>query len=331
MTVLPCSRCGAELRAGAKFCTTCGANVASDATVTPIGRPPDLEVTPPEVPFLVEGAENITEDDAEVPAKPSVSAMWQARDWGGLTKLLLGGQGALGALGGVLVIWFVTSFLSHRLWTLLRWPAEQIQGRISARNCSSLQAGTWDMYVCSARVGFFRVLGPLVVVLLSIVFRKPITAVIRRLRDRLPAGGGLVSPVVVAMLFTMAYSQIHRDTTTADLGPLIPQKTFPAAIAVFTYLAMRVGPRLTSHMGWFFRRRDRIPMVPRIVLAILIPVVYSYFLTNEDRVTDPARKEQLVIMASMITSYLAVVPTSGRFTGNPRSWFRRTTSEAARP
>ena len=324
MTARPCSHCGADVRDGAKFCTNCGTSVGTELRAAAASATTDIEVTPPEIPEGIDVA-------SEETAKPSVSAMWQERDWGGLAKLLLGGQGALGALGGVLVIWFLTSFLSHRLWTTLRWPAEQIQERIGDRNCASLQPGTWDMYVCSARVGFFRVLGPLVVVLLSILFRKPITALTRRVRDRLPAGGGLVSPVVVAMLFTMAYSQIHRDTTTADLGPLIPQKTFPAAIAVFTYLAMRVGPRLTSHMGWFFRRRDRIPMVARIALAILIPIVYSYFLTNEDRVTDPARKEQLVIMTSMITSYLAVVPTSGRFTGSPRSWLRSSYNRGITP
>lgn len=324
MTAHPCPHCGADVRAGAKFCTTCGTSAGTEPTTAAVTASGEIEVTPPDVPATVAIA-------TEEPVKPSVSTMWQERNWGGLAKLLLGGQGALGVLGGVLVIWFVTSFLSNRLWTTLRWPAQQIQERIRDRDCASLQPGTWDMYVCSARVGFFRVLGPLVVVLLSILFRKPLTALIRRIRGRLPAGGGLVSPVVVAMLFTMAYSQIHRDTTSADLGPLIPQKVFPAVIAVFTYLAMRVGPRLTSHLGWFFRRRDRIPMPARIALAILVPIVYSYFLTNEDRVTDPARKEQLVIMASMITSYLAVVPTSGRFTGSARSWLRPGSSKGTNP
>lgn len=320
MTAAACSRCGAELRPGAKFCTACGATVSAGAvTAAPVGTAA-LEPTPPELPRSLRGSEGTD----EATPRPSVTALWQARDWGGLAKAILGGPGPLGMIGGVLATWFVTSLLSHQLWTTLRWPAEQIQERIGARDCASLQAGTWDMYLCSARVGFFRVLGPLVVVLMSILFRKPITAVVRRLRDRLPAGGGLVSPIVVAMLFTMAYSQIHRDTTTADLGPLIPQKTFPAAIAVLTYVALRSGPRLTSHLGWFFRRRDRLPIAVRMSLVVLLPILLSYFLTNEDRVTDPARKEQLVIMATMVISYLAVVPTSGNFTGTPRSWFHRT-------
>lgn len=300
-----CSTCGAPLRADASFCTTCGTPVDAprEPTSTDTVPPPTSGQPTPE----------------RGPAAPSTT------DWGTFSRQLLGGSGPLGAIGGLVVVWFVSAFLSRQLWDVLRWPAEQVQDFVSQRDCTAYQPGTFDMYTCSIRVGFFQVLGSLVVVLIALVLRRPIVAGINRIKKQLPAGQNLVAPLASTMLFTMAYAHMHRDTAAQE--GIVAQKTFPAFVGVATFVIGRFGPTIARKLAGPLTKRDRVPLLLRVPLAMLVPIGLSYLLTNQDRVTDPAKKEQWVILVSLVVGYLAVVPRSGRLQLGGRL-LRRTTRGA---
>lgn len=284
-----CPSCAAGVRSGATFCTSCG---------RPIVRAPEPSALAPS-----EGAADVEDGERASETEPETL--------GDLVGRFLGGPGPLGAIGGLLAVWFVGGFLSRQLWGVLGWPAEQVQGFVSERNCIGEVPGTWDMYLCSARVGFFQVLGPLVIALMALAFRRPLGAAMGRLRKKLPAGQSLVAPLAATGLFTMAYSPMHADT--AGQEGIVSQQTFPAVVGVATMVMSRFGPAIAAKLQRQLAIRDRVPVLLRVPLALLVPVFLAYVLTDQDRVTEPARKEQLVILVTLAAGYLAVLPRSGRF------------------
>lgn len=294
-----CSTCGAGVRADATFCTTCG---------TPIARVP-APASPEPAPAPAEPAP-APAAPGSTPTDPAPDAAAQPETLTDLARRFLGGPGPLGAVGGLAAVWVLGGFFSRQLWGVLGWPAEQVQSFVSERNCIGETPGTSAMYLCSARVGFFQVLGPLVIALLALGFRRPLGTAMARLRTRLPAGQSLVAPLAATTLFTMAYSPMHADTAYQE--GLVSQKTFPAVVGVATMVMSRFGPAIAAKLQRPLAIRDRIPVLLRIPLALLVPIALAYVLTDQDRVTDTARKEQLVVLVTLATGYLAVLPRSGR-------------------
>lgn len=195
-------------------------------------------------------------------------------------------------------------------WSILGLPARAISEVIPDGNCTTLTPGTSAMTWCSARVGLMRVLGPMLVVLAMLFLRKPLSKVTRLTSAKLPRNlRFLVAPTMATGLFTMAYAEIHRST--ADQSGLVPQRIFPVVIGLFMFALSRGGPALSRKLGGFFRVRDKVPVWVRIPIALLPPLLIGYTMMKGDVVTDTARKEQLTILLSLATMFLAVAPRSG--------------------
>jgi hypothetical protein len=278
-----CPGCGTAVTPGARFCSTCGAE-----------QPPAVPPAPPPAPR----GSSTPATGSTAPANGSEGAPSGGSD------------AAAGVLGGFLVL-VVSAAVVLVGWPVLGLPARLLGSVVPAGDCISEVPGTRAMYLCSARVGFLTALGPILVAAAAVLFRKPLATLVRRATaGRVPPGARfLVGPALATALFTMVYAELHRHT--ADDTGLVPQRVFPIVAGLFMHLVARTGPSLNHRIGGFLDVRDRVPVPLRIVLALALPLGLALLITNEDRVSDPARKEQIVILSSLATGYLAVVPRSG--------------------
>jgi hypothetical protein len=73
----------------------------------------------------------------------------------------------------------------------------------------------------------------------------------------------------------------------------------------------------------FFDRRDSIPAAFRILVAFGVPLVFAYVTNNQSPVTNTARKEQTVVLLTMVTTFLMVLPRSGDLAGKAQSFMGR--------
>lgn len=214
----------------------------------------------------------------------------------------------IGAQIGLSLI--VSLALSRVGWTVLGLPAHLIDVAIPDANCASLTPGTPQMYACSAAVGLVAVLGPLIIVAVAFVFRKQLGQAMRASSGALPSRFRfLAAPTVATGLFTMAYAEIHWNTA-AESG-LVPQRYFPAVAGLFLLVATKLGPQFTPRLSAVFDIRDQIPTALRLPLALLFPLLFSLVITYQDSVTQTALKEQLVILLSLASTYLAFIPRDG--------------------
>jgi hypothetical protein len=171
------------------------------------------------------------------------------------------------------------------------------------------------MYLCAARVGLLNLIGPIVISVVLVSLRRPISDLNRRFRPRVPSKWAfLISPLLATAFFTMAYSGIHWET--AARGGILPKQAFPALIGVIAY-AVPFGVRaLNKARPAIFDRRDKVPTVLRVVLALLIPLVLSFFWTNTALdVREPVVKEQVVILLATALGIFAFIPRSGSLRG----------------
>jgi phosphate starvation-inducible membrane PsiE len=64
-------------------------------------------------------------------------------------------------------------------------------------------------------------------------------------------------------------------------------------------------------MPAFFERRERLHVALRILITVAIPTLVSLLITNQDRVTDTALKEQFVVLLGLALAYLMLSPKGG--------------------
>ena len=210
-----------------------------------------------------------------------------------------------------LIVGIVPSYL---LWPILAIPGKILKDAIPRGNCRSETPGTTAMYFCSVKAGTLTALGPFLTLVVALSFRQPLAAQLRKLTSRLPTNStALVTPVVATAMFTMVHAAVHDKT--ADQTGLVPQRMFPALIGLFTFAAGRAAPAVARRYGGAIDRRNRAPIAVRVVVALAVPLASSYFLTNQNSVTDTALKEQLVALLTLGTSYAALVPRDGDFLG----------------
>ncbi|MEK7215695.1 MAG: hypothetical protein AAB289_08890, partial [Chloroflexota bacterium] len=115
--------------------------------------------------------------------------------------------------------------------------------------------------------------------------------------------------ITATLFFTISWSGAH--TATALQSGILPQTMFPAVVGLFTFAVVRYGPPLQRSLVSFFDVRDRYPMKLRFGVAILVPFLASLLITFESRVSQTALKEQVVVVISLVTGYLAMAPRSG--------------------
>lgn len=291
-----CSACGASVPATLRFCGLCGAPVglvAAPAGPAAVGSPPP---TAPPAPAA----------STATPSSGSVRSFVQ----GTLLPFLRSAQEeptGLQASGVVLITCALFSFLS---WDILGLVTQIVGALIPRGNCASLQPATPIMYACSAGVGLLAMAGPLVTMGVIYVFRRQLTEGAKRLAPRLPLETRfLIAPTIATAIFVISWAGMHY-ATAGETG-LLPQRFFPGAIGLFTYVVTRFGSSLQARLGPFFDFRDRYPSKARFAAAILLPLVISLVITAEARVSQTAMKEQLVVVISLATGYLAVAPRSG--------------------
>jgi hypothetical protein len=204
--------------------------------------------------------------------------------------------------------------VSYVLWPVLAVPGNILKDVIPRGDCTNEVPGSSGMYTCSVKAGALTALGPFLTVVAALVFRQPIAAGLKKITRGLPAGAGvLTTPLVATAMFTMVHASVHDKT--ADQTGIVPQRMFPALVGLFTFAATRLGPAVARRYGAAIDRRNRVPVALRVALALAVPLVSSYLLTNQERVSDTALKEQVVALLTLGTSYVALVPRDGDFLG----------------
>lgn len=227
-------------------------------------------------------------------------------------------------LGKAVLVFVAGALLSVLLWYPLGLPSEMVRNVVAQPNLicrfgstsatdifgAAVAAGTPRMYVCSWGVAILTMAGPLILIALAFVYRKALAGLVRLVAVRLPGEFRfLVAPVVATLVFAMAWSGSHYQTS--GMIGFLPQTIFPAVVGVFTYAVARWGGALQRRLAPFFDVRDRLPMKARVALTVVFPIVFAFLLTAETRVSLTAQKEQVVVLVGLVTGFLMLAPRRG--------------------
>jgi len=262
-----CSKCGGRNQQGNVFCAFCGASLPADPGASS-GR-------------TAEHPRNILSPGADS-AGPSL----------------------LVQIAAVVGFCALVSLIFGRMLGL---PAQAIKAILPTGTCTNEIPGTVGMYLCSMKVGIMSVLGPVLVMFVLFLFRKPLSAAVPKVNKRIPERWQFVVPAMVAtIVFTMSWAGYHVETWNKT--GIVPHSIFPAAIGLFTYSVARFGPELGRALKSFFQSRDRIPRFLRYVLVVAIPLTIALVITYEERVSNEALKEQFVVLVGLSMAYLLMTP-----------------------
>jgi hypothetical protein len=178
---------------------------------------------------------------------------------------------------------------------------------IGIQGCADLTPGTLEMYICSAKIGLVTLIGPILMMLLIFLLRKPLSRWVHNLTPKLPEGGRfLAAPALATLIFTIAWSGAHKDTSF-QMG-ILPQIIFPAVVGLYTYVLARYSSGLQHLFAGFFNFRDKIPSWVRFVIVIAVPILIGLAITTADSVGGGAAKEQFVVLVALVNGYLFLAP-----------------------
>jgi hypothetical protein len=204
-------------------------------------------------------------------------------------------------------------------WKLLGFIPAQLSRLVNPGNCSGLSVGTPEMYLCSAKVGLLTLTGPLLLIAVMFIFRKALSRLVKQILPSIPDGARfLAAPIVATLLFAMVWAGIHFQT--GQRVGILPQKTFPALIGLFSFLTSHFLPQLQQKLKGLLDFRDKFPKWLRIVGVVLIPMLISLIITKQARVTQVAFKEQLVVLISLTLGFLALMPRTGSLAAGLRQF-----------
>jgi hypothetical protein len=213
-------------------------------------------------------------------------------------------------LKGSAVVLGVCGVGAFALWDLLGIPPRLIGSVIPDVTCTRLQPGTPGMYACSMGVASLVVAGPLLTLVLVYVFRRQLMRLAAWAAPRLPTETRfLLAPLIATAVFGMAWAGMHPQT--GDQVGLLPQRLFPCVAGLFSYLVVRFAGPIQQRLARFFDMRERYPVWQRFVAAIVTPMLLALLLTAQERVSQTALKEQVVVLVAMVTGYLALAPRTG--------------------
>jgi len=210
-----------------------------------------------------------------------------------------------------IILVFVAGVIVSRVFWFLGFFPNIFRGIIDPGNCVGKQIKSFQMYLCSATVAFKTLIGPAVFMVLIFIFRKSIFKIVNNFRPKIPKDFWyLIGPLLATLIFTIVWSGSHFSTS--DKTGILQQRSFPAVIGLFTFLTTEYYKQIQNRLKGFFMKRDRFPKVIRYVFAALIPVVLSFIITYQNRVTSVAVKEQFIVIVSLISGYLVLIPKKGR-------------------
>ena len=208
---------------------------------------------------------------------------------------------------GLLVLMGTAVVGSYVLWPLFAQPLAIIADVLPTKTCTNEVEGTTAMRLCGTGAGLVRMIGPMALGLGIVVARKPLTRWTQTLAQKLPVGlRQLVAPLLAVAMFLLIWAGTHKDTS--ELAGLLPQKAFPVLIGAYTYAVMQYGEALQARMPGFFDARDKLPFAVRLTITLSIPTLISVIITNQNRVTATALKEQVVVVIGLVLAYLFLVP-----------------------
>lgn len=210
----------------------------------------------------------------------------------------------------LLVVLVAGVVLAYILWVPFAQPAVLINDAIGEKTCADKLPGTNAMRTCAAGAAAWKMVGPLAVGVVVFLLRKRLTKAVSKLSAKLQLGARpLVAPTLATLLFLLVWAGAHSKT--GGQTGIVPQKAFPAVIGVYTYVVVRYGPALRNKLANFFGKRDRLPMVVRVLITVAVPTAVSLLITNQDRVSKTAQKEQFVVLIGLVLAYLMLSPKSG--------------------
>ena len=217
------------------------------------------------------------------------------------------------AIWSALVTALACSSMAVCGWTPFGLVGSLIRRLLSPGGCTAFEAGTMAMYVCSAKVALLTITGPIGLGLLLVgclvVFRRWTAPGIVACASKVPAKFRyIVPPVFTTLLFTITWAGTHYGMAF-DLG-ILPQILFPVVIGLLGWALLRYDPmfRQGEYFGRLFAWRDRVPLVLRVVVALLVSALLSLSLTFEGRVTHAATKEQIVVVFTLVAGYTLLWP-----------------------
>ncbi|GGD24826.1 hypothetical protein [Sinisalibacter lacisalsi] len=214
------------------------------------------------------------------------------------------------SLTNIAIVFGVSLVISWLGWGLLMILPVSINALIPTGGCSGYAPKTFGMYVCSAFVGLSVVFGSIVLAMVMILLRKPITAVINKLNATVPQQHRSVMPAIVAaVFFAIVWSGSHYDTGYS-VG-IVSHRAFPAIVGVLVHLTIFYGPTVMQRFPAVFDARDRLSKPLRWVSLFLIPTGLSLLLTFQERVSNEAFKQQFVVIVGMLAAYVLLTPRPG--------------------
>ena len=287
-TASTCPSCHAATEPDMAFCASCGTAL----TV----KPAAAAVTPE---AAIESSQPVAAIAAAEPRQQQTFGEFLAQ---------IGGERT--GVAGLIAVIVVCSLLSLVLWEPFAQPAKWIRDALPDSTCVGKPIKSTEMYICSAKIGFYQALGPIVLTILVFLFRMPIKAWIDKVSVNLPLEARfLFAPVVATAAFTLSWAGFHSET--ASLTGILPQRIFPVVVGVFTYSVARWGSDLQRLFAGFFEFRDGFAKPVRFAVLILVPILLSYLITNQDRVTQTATKEQVVVIVALSLGFLMLAPRTG--------------------
>lgn len=293
-----CSNCGSQLTSEAQFCNKCG---------TAINRP-----MPPRHQMQFQAPEESSANTQSISAQPAIAAGQSATS---AMKQLFRSANQDSTPSGLLagaIVFVVTALVAWIGWWPLSIPASLFGNLVSPGSCGQYEPGSLMMYACSAFVASKILIGPIVITLLLVLFRKPIVRGIGKViaKSKLPIEARfLVAPVIATIFFTCSWSAIHYNSD--DGSGLLSQRIFPAVVGLFTFIVFRWEASIQKMLSQFFDLREKIPSFLKILSAILIPLLVSLVITFQERVSATAFKAQIVVLLSVCSGYLLLVPRRG--------------------
>lgn len=215
--------------------------------------------------------------------------------------------GAVALVIGLPVSFAATYLLSDWGWDVFRLLPVQINALLPVGGCTAYTPGTVGMYLCSAFVGLRVMFGSLVLAVLLILLRKPIAAIIGAIGRLLPQVlRGILPAILAGMFFAVVWAGSHYDT--GHLVGFMSQRSFPALVGALSFLAIQAGPGLMARAPGLFAARDRLSGFLRWLMVLATPLLVSLVITYEERVSNEALKQQIVVIVGMLVAFVLLTP-----------------------